>query len=77
MQQGQFLKILAEAIRQKRKEMGISQVSACREIGVDYRHYQNIEGGKINMRIDTMLLLMQFYKISMAIFFEPTQTKEQ
>jgi hypothetical protein len=30
---------------------------------IDYRHYQNIEGGKINLRLDTLIKLVKFYNL--------------
>lgn len=65
------LKALGDNCRQARKRMGLSQIAAAQAIGVDYRHYQNVEGGKINVRIDTLLLLMQFYGIAFAAFPQP------
>jgi transcriptional regulator with XRE-family HTH domain len=62
----EFLIQLGVLIKAKRKAKGLSQVQAAKEIGVDYRHYQNIEGGKINIRVETLLLMMQFYAISFS-----------
>lgn len=62
-----FRKGFSIAIRAKRKEKGISQVAAAQKIGMDYRHYQNLEGGKINMRLDTMFLLSQFYGLEVKL----------
>ncbi|HAG90315.1 MAG TPA: hypothetical protein DCL41_00495 [Bdellovibrionales bacterium] len=44
--------------------MGLSQVNAAHQMKIDYRHYQNIEGGKINLRLDTFLKLIDFYQMS-------------
>ncbi len=46
--------------------MGLSQVAASEKMQIDYRHYQNIEGGKINLRLDTLIKLINFYKLSPA-----------
>jgi len=43
--------------------MGLSQVTAAQNMRIDYRHYQNIEGGKINLRLDTMMKLVKFYNL--------------
>lgn len=59
-----FLKLLGSQIRQARKKMSLSQAKASEAIGIDYRHYQNIEGGKINLRLDTLLKLFKFYNLS-------------
>lgn len=56
-----YLKCLGRKVKVARKAKGLSQVNAAHTIGVDYRHYQNIEGGKINVRLNTLLLLAEFY----------------
>ena len=43
--------------------MGLSQVTAAQNMRIDYRHYQNIEGGKINLRLDTLMKLVKFYNL--------------
>jgi transcriptional regulator with XRE-family HTH domain len=58
-----FLKQFGSALKVARKQMGMSQVNAAQTMGIDYRHYQNIEGGKINLRLDTFLKLVKFYKL--------------
>jgi len=58
------LKEFGLRLKKARKEKGLSQVRAAEEMKIDYRHYQNIEGGKINLRMDTFCKLIQFYSIS-------------
>lgn len=60
----QFLSELGKQIKTNRKRMGLSQVNASQMMDIDYRHYQNIEGGKINLRLDTLLKLFKFYSLS-------------
>lgn len=71
----QFLKILGARCREVRKSRGLSQKVAAQRAGIDYRHYQNVEGGKVNMRIDTMLNLMGFYNLSLGIFVTPEEVQ--
>lgn len=59
-----FLKEFGQTLKTRRKEMGLSQVTAAQNMKIDYRHYQNIEGGKINLRLDTMMKLINFYKLT-------------
>lgn len=59
-----FLAELGQKIKTSRKRMGLSQVDASHQMHIDYRHYQNIEGGKINLRLDTLLKLFHFYNLS-------------
>ncbi len=58
-----FLKEFGKQLKTTRKKMGLSQVAAAQAMHIDYRHYQNIEGGKINLRLDTLIKLVNFYKL--------------
>lgn len=59
-----FLKEFGQTLKTTRKQMGLSQVTAAQNMKIDYRHYQNIEGGKINLRLDTMMKLVKFYNLT-------------
>jgi len=59
----QFLKSFGQTLKVTRKKMGLSQVAAAQTMHIDYRHYQNIEGGKINLRLDTLMKLVKFYHL--------------
>ena len=59
-----FLKEFGQTLKTTRKQMGLSQVTAAQNMKIDYRHYQNIEGGKINLRLDTMMKLVKFYNLA-------------
>lgn len=61
-----FLKEFGKTLKVARKQMGLSQVSAAQSMHIDYRHYQNIEGGKINLRLDTLIKLVKFYSLDRA-----------
>ncbi|MGE4130597.1 MAG: helix-turn-helix domain-containing protein [Bdellovibrionales bacterium] len=63
-QVNEFLKQFGQTLKSSRKSMGLSQVSAAQAMHIDYRHYQNIEGGKINLRLDTLMKLVDFYGMS-------------
>lgn len=63
MEMEQFLKEFGRTLKQTRKQMGLSQVTAAQNMHIDYRHYQNIEGGKINLRLDTLMKLVNFYNL--------------
>ncbi len=63
MEMEQFLKEFGKALKTTRKQMGLSQVTAAQNMRIDYRHYQNIEGGKINLRLDTLMKLVKFYNL--------------
>lgn len=59
-----FLKEFGQTLKTRRKQMGLSQVTAAQNMKIDYRHYQNIEGGKINLRLDTLMKLVKFYNLT-------------
>ena len=63
MEMEEFLKEFGKALKTTRKQMGLSQVTAAQNMRIDYRHYQNIEGGKINLRLDTLIKLVKFYNL--------------
>jgi transcriptional regulator with XRE-family HTH domain len=63
MEMEPFLKEFGKTLKQTRKTMGLSQVTAAQNMRIDYRHYQNIEGGKINLRLDTLMKLVKFYSL--------------
>jgi transcriptional regulator with XRE-family HTH domain len=63
MEMEQFLKEFGKTLKHTRKQMGLSQVTAAQNMRIDYRHYQNIEGGKINLRLDTLMKLVKFYNL--------------
>lgn len=63
MEMEQFLKEFGRTLKGTRKQMGLSQVTAAQNMRIDYRHYQNIEGGKINLRLDTLMKLVKFYNL--------------
>lgn len=58
-----FLVEFGKLLKKQRKSLSLSQVNAADQMKIDYRHYQNIEGGKINLRLDTFMKLIEFYKI--------------
>lgn len=58
-----FLQEFGKQLKTTRKQMGLSQVNAAQNMHIDYRHYQNIEGGKINLRLDTLIKLVKFYNL--------------
>lgn len=63
MEMEEFLKEFGKTLKVTRKKMGLSQVTAAQNMRIDYRHYQNIEGGKINLRLDTLIKLVKFYNL--------------
>lgn len=62
-----FLKEFGKKLKIARKGMNLTQINASAVLGMNYRHYQDIEGGKINLKLDTLIKLVNFYKISCEI----------
>lgn len=62
-----FLEMFGIKCKAARKKMGISQELAAEQIKIDYRHYQNIEGGKINIRMDMFIKIINFYDFEFAV----------
>lgn len=57
--------IIANACRMARVNLGITQVKAAVEMDLDFRHYQRIEAGTVNMRLDTILTLVRYYDLDL------------
>lgn len=54
-------------IKTKRKFLSLNQVEVASAIDISYRHYQNIEAGKVNIRLDTLIKLSNFLDIKLII----------
>lgn len=53
-------KYLAASLRKHRKDLALTQVKFAAEAGIDYRHYQELEAGRVDPKISTI------WKISSA-----------
>lgn len=56
-----LLKEFALFLKTGRKRKGITQVNVAENLGINYRHYQDIEAGKINLRMETFLKLVTYF----------------
>jgi two-component system, response regulator PdtaR len=65
-----FLKELGKILKILRKDKGLSQVEFSKELGINYRHYQDLEGGKSNLKMETLFNLAKFYNLSVPKLFE-------
>ena len=50
-------------MRGERVEKKLSQKKAAHKIGISYRHYQDIERGKVDVRFATLDRVMKFFGI--------------
>ena len=62
----EFRKDVGENLREARRKAGLRQVEVPAVAGIAYRHYQDIETGKVNVTLDTLCRLAQAYKTSVA-----------
>lgn len=65
-----FLIELGKILKTLRKDKGLSQVEFSKELGINYRHYQDLEGGKSNLKMETLFNLAKFYNLSVPKLFE-------
>jgi transcriptional regulator with XRE-family HTH domain len=54
-------------IKKRRALLGISQVDMASMLDISYRHYQDIETGKINLRLDTIVKISDKLDIHLCI----------
>ena len=52
----------AKYLKASRKKLHLTQVNIADELGINYRHYQNIEAGKINLRLETFMKLINYFQ---------------
>lgn len=57
-----FLKQMGRNIRAARVRCGLRQVDVEEKIGLESRHYQKIEAGKINVTVETLYRLAKLFK---------------
>ncbi|MBT4762688.1 MAG: response regulator [Bdellovibrionaceae bacterium] len=62
-----FLKRFGGKLKDSRKSMELTQLDASGSLGMNYRHYQDIEGGKVNLKLETLVKLVKFYNIECEI----------
>lgn len=65
-----FLKELGKILKGLRKDKGLSQVEFSKELGINYRHYQDLEGGKSNLKMETLFNLAKYHNLSIPTLFE-------
>jgi transcriptional regulator with XRE-family HTH domain len=63
-----YLKAVGSNIRKARIRAGLRQVDVTENCGLTYRHYQNIEAGKINLTILTLCRLALAFKVPVRSF---------
>ena len=58
-----FLHAIGRKIALYRKNQSLRQREAASQAGISYRYYQNIETGKANITLSTLLKLAKTYQV--------------
>ena len=61
-----YRKEVGQNIKQARKKAGLKQAEVQDIAGVTYRHYQDIETGKVNVTLDTLCRLATAFKTEVS-----------
>jgi transcriptional regulator with XRE-family HTH domain len=61
-----YLEQVGKNIKQARQKAGLRQVDIEEKIGLNYRHFQDIEAGKSNLSIETLFRLARLFKVEVA-----------
>lgn len=62
-------KKIGRTIVELRKTRGVSQMQICEYSGLSQKYISDIENGKRNLGIDTIVMLSNFFNISIGDFF--------
>lgn len=62
-------KKIGRTIVEFRRARGISQMQICEYSGLSQKYISDIENGKRNLGIDTVVMLANFFNISIGDFF--------
>jgi transcriptional regulator with XRE-family HTH domain len=71
-----YLGRVGKKIQKARKTAGLRQIDVNQRIGLTYRHYQDIEAGKVNMTIGTLYRLSTLFKANIRDLIEETPSEE-
>lgn len=58
-----YLFKVSKNIRAARIRAGLRQIDIEEKIGLNYRHYQDIEAGKCNLSLQTLYRLARLFKV--------------
>lgn len=57
-----YLRQVGKNIKTARNQAGLAQIEVHEHTGITYRHYQNIEAGKVNVSLETLFRLAKLYR---------------
>lgn len=55
-----FLQSMGSKMKAAREKNGITQREAAHLLGINYRHFQDIEAGKVNLKSECLLKILRF-----------------
>jgi transcriptional regulator with XRE-family HTH domain len=58
-----YLRQIGRNIREARVRCGFKQTDVNAGAGLSYRHYQNIEAGRVNVTVETLFRLSQLFNV--------------
>jgi DNA-binding XRE family transcriptional regulator len=59
-------KHLAVSLRKLRKNQALTQVQFSETVGIDYRHYQEMEAGRVDPKISTIYKISRTFKVAVT-----------
>jgi len=65
---------IGEAIRKRRKELGLSQEQLSERVGVSYQQIQRYENGSNMLNVETVQRIARALSLPVTAFFETNQT---
>lgn len=63
------LRVIGKQISLSRNTAGFRQIDVAKKAKLNYRHYQNIEYGKADLRMSTLLRILNVLNVSPCNFF--------
>jgi transcriptional regulator with XRE-family HTH domain len=65
-----YLKKIGRNIKNARERKGLRQIDVYEKTGLTYRHYQNIEAGRINLTVSTLCRLSKLFETKVSDLIE-------
>jgi transcriptional regulator with XRE-family HTH domain len=70
MQLTPYLRRVGRRIQDLRVQSGLRQIDVNERAGLTYRHYQNIEAGRVNVTLSTLCRISRVLKVSVKELLE-------
>jgi DNA-binding XRE family transcriptional regulator len=61
-----YLRQVVQKIRDGRAQKGLRQTDVAEMVGLNYRHYQRIEAGTVNLKLETLYRLSKLFGVSVT-----------